>query len=292
VIRSALTSRIARCGLIAVLPIALLALTACGSSKKATKVSVTLTTAGKSTKVTAPKSVKGGLVEVTVHNKTKLPGDAQFVRLTGNHTAQEALKVVGGNSPKIPEWINGGGGPYNAKPGGTSTVTVNLPAGKYIVVNDEATQNGPGGGPPGYASLTVTSGDNGDLPSSTADITAKTVSKDKYAFDISGLKAGDNAVKFTNDSKGELHHVQAFPVNDGASLDQIKKVFASSGPPKGKPPVDFEGNVGTTVLNGKTDEVTHLNLKKGKYVFLCFLTDHDGGKPHFLKGLAKIEDIK
>jgi hypothetical protein len=290
--RSPLASRVWHCGLAAVLPVALLGMTACGKSHKATPVSVTLTPAGKSTKVTAPKSVKGDLVEVTVHNKSKGPGDAQFVHILGNHTAQETLKVVGGNGNKIPSWIHGGGGPYDVKPGGTGTATLNLAAGKYIVVNDEPSQGGPSSGPPGYASLTVTSGDTGSLPSSTADITAKTVSKDKYAFDISGLKAGDNTVKFTNDSKGELHHVQAFPVNDGATLDQIKKVFASSGPPKGKPPVDFAKGTGTTVLESKQDEVTHLNLQKGKYVFVCFLTDRDGGKPHFLKGLAKIEDVK
>jgi hypothetical protein len=282
--------RVWRGGIAAALLLASLAMVACGKSNKATPLAVTLKPAGKGGKFEVPKSVKGGLVEVTFHNKGKALADAQLIRLEGGHTVQDLLKTVRGK--KIPEWIHGGGGVGITRPGKTDTATVNLPAGSYVVFDDQGASEGQ---PPTYASLKVTQGDNGDLPSSTADITAKTVAKDKYAWNISGLKAGDNTIKFSNDSKNELHHVQAVRVTDPkASLSDVKKAIAQEGPPpKGqKPPIDPNTNLGTAALDGKTDEVTHLNLQKGKYVFVCFFNDRDGGKPHFLKGLAKFEEIK
>ncbi len=290
-IRTVLAGRVARCGLFAAVPVMLLALTACGGNgNEATPLAITFTASGKTGKFEAPKTVKGGLVEITFKNEDKKNNaTAQLARLDGNHTPQQFFKTVNAQDAKIPNWIHGGGGSSVTQPGKSDTTTVNLPAGNYVVFNSEAE------GQPAYVSLKVTSGDTGDLPSSTADITAKTVSKDKYAFDISGLKAGDNALKFANDSKDQLHEVQAFKVSDpNASLADVKKFLEQQGPPKKgqKPPIDFKSNVGTAVLDQKTDEVTHLTLQKGKYVFLCFLPDRDGGKPHFLEGLAKFADVK
>ena len=47
------------------------------------------------------------------------------------------------------------------------------------------------------------------------------------------------------------------------------------------------------MLDGKKKETTQLNLSKGRYAIVCFLTDRDGkGKPHFQEGMLKEVNIK
>jgi hypothetical protein len=272
-----------------------LALAACGGSNKAskpTKVAISITQAGKSTKYTVPKSIKGGLVELTVSNQAKGPHGAQLVKIEGNHTTQEALKVVNSNSPKTPSWVRGEGGLGGVGPGLSVKATLNLPAGKYLVTDS----GGPGSsGPPGYSSFTVTKGKDGDLPSTPTTVTGAEKGKDKFAWDISGsaLKAGRNTVTFKAEGKNSIHLLGAFRVTGNPSQAQIIKALKSSD--NGPPPkfVDTSSFYATAVLDGGKSQTTPLPIKQtGKWVLFCPLTDRDGGKPHFEEGMLKVVDVK
>ena len=118
----------------------------------------------------------------------------------------------------------------------------------------------------------------GELPKADAKITAK-----DYSFTSSGLKAGRNTIEFDNVGK-EIHHVIAFPYAAGTDFADVKKFFSQEGPPKGPPPVDFRGITGTAALEGGTKQITELELKRGKYAFICFISDRKGGPPHVAKG--------
>ena len=120
-----------------------------------------------------------------------------------------------------------------------------------------------------------------ELPSTPATITAK-----EYGFETSGLKAGKNEITFQNAGK-ELHHVIALPFNKGGTLAEVRKFTTSRGSPPGPPPVDFDNGVNTTVLDGGKAQVAELELKKGKYAFLCFISDRKGGPPHVVKGMLQ-----
>ena len=64
----------------------------------------------------------------------------------------------------------------------------------------------------------------------------------------------------------------------------LKDLEKENGPPPSY--VDQSVNYSTSVLDGGKSETTQLMLPKpGKYIFLCHLTDRDGGKPHFAEGL-------
>jgi hypothetical protein len=106
---------------------------------------------------------------------------------------------------------------------------------------------------------------------------------------LDGLKAGQNT--FTFDSKGDdaLHHVIAAPIKGDATIEDVKRALESNA---GPPPIDQNGIVGTAVIDGEKDEVTSLDLKPGRYAFICFLTDRDGGKEHFKEGLLAEQEIK
>jgi hypothetical protein len=286
------TNSARRLGLVAGSVAGLLALAGCGgSSTKPTKASLSISEQGKTASFTAPKSIKGGLVELNFQNKGKGPHGVQLVQYTGDHTAQEALKQVASSSAKTPSWLRAQGGTTPVIGGQSDTATLNLPAGNYLAIDSAALGGGPSGGPPATANLKVSSGDTGDLPSTDATVDAATAGKDKYSWDISGLKSGKNEVTFKSGGSDALHLIGAARVTGKApSLSQVKKDFASNGPPP--PYIDPRSSSFSPVLDGGSSQTLSLDLKPGKYVFFCPLTDRDGGKSHDQEGLLKFVTVK
>ncbi len=271
------------------------AIAGCGgsSSTEASKLSLSISEQGQAASFKAPKSAKGGLVDLSFSNKGKAPHGVQLVQYTGNHTADDALKVVGSNSDKTPEWVRAQGGTPAIPGGQTDTATLNLPEGNYVAVDSAVLGGGPGG-PPATAEVKFTSGDTGDLPSTPATVKAAKAGKDKYAWDISGLKAGKNTITFDSEGSDALHFILAVPVKGKAPpLSKLKSDFAKAG--SGPPPayLDFQNTQGTAILDGDSSQTTSLELKKpGQYVFFCPLTDRDGGKTHDQEGLLKVVTVK
>lgn len=267
--------------------------TGCGSSSnpKPTRLSMSISEQGKTASFQAPKASKGGLVEVSLRNNGKAPHGVQFVQYTSGHTAADVQKQLGSNSNKTPEWLKAEGGVGTVAPGATGTATVNLPAGNYVLV--DAANIGPSsGGPPANTTMTVSSGETGDLPSTPGKVVANETGKDQFAWDISGLHTGQNDITFESKGDQALHLILAVPVKGTAPpVDQIKQDFAKNGPPPSY--VDANSIQQSAVLDGGLSQTTHLNLQKpGQYIFFCPLTDRDGGKPHFEEGLLKVETVK
>jgi len=279
----------------ALVPVAVLALAACGSSKKksstaATAASATLTLSisesGRSASFTAPSTTKGGLVAVHLTNNGKKPHGAQLLRITGGHTVQDAIKATAGESNKTPDWIRAQGGIGGAAPGETAAATLDLPAGKYAIVDFAGAEEGPNAPQPAISQMTVTPGASAALPATGTTITAAAPAKDKYKWQISGpLKAGTNEITFASKGKDALHHVVAVRLSADVPVATVLKDLEKENAP---PPsyIDQSVNYSTAVLDGGKSETTQLILPKpGNYIFLCHLTDRDGGKPHFAEGL-------
>jgi len=188
------------------------------------------------------------------------------------------LSAAGGEGG-IPDWLHGAGGIGTVAPGQSGTATVLLEPGTYYAQDDEGDEGG-------IAKFEVTGeAAEAELPSTDATIVAS-----EYKFTTDGLKAGANRVTFDNAGE-ELHHAIAAPINDGKTIADVKKFFMSEGVPSGPPPVDFEAGVGTAVLDGGAKEVTDLELKAGRYAFVCFIPDREGGPPHFVKGMLQEVEI-
>lgn len=228
---------------------------------------------------------------INLSNKGKAPHGVQLIQYTGNHTMADVLKQLGTNSDVIPSWAKLDGGIGSVDPGATGAATVNLDAGNYVLV-DAAALGGPSSGPPATAGIKFSGGSAGDLPSTTADVTAATDGHDRYKWDISGLKAGKNDITF--DSKGDdaIHLILAAPLKGKVPpLSQIQKDLASNGPPPAY--VDPSAIQSTAVLDGGVTQTLSLDLKPGKYLFFCPLVDRDGkGKPHDQEGLLSVETVK
>jgi hypothetical protein len=280
--------------------VAALAVSACGKSKKksaakapgANTLSLTISDAGKTARYTAPTTVKGGLLTVSLTNDGKAPHQAQLAMI-GSHSPQEVFKIVSASgNVKVPAWLRAEGGVGATPPGKAGTATVNLQPGKYVVFDPP---NGPSGGsgPPAYSLFTVTAGAPGSLPSTPTTVTANEVGKDKFRWDLSGapLKPGVQSVTFDSKGKTALHLLAAFRVTGNPSKAELIKALKSNG----KPPafVDQSSFYSGTVLDGGKSQVQELALTKpGNWVLFCPLNDRDGGKPHFAEGLLKTVTVK
>jgi hypothetical protein len=261
------------------------------SSTEPTKVAMSISEQGKSATLEVPKSAKGGLVEIDFANKGKGPHGVQLVQYTGDHTSKDALGVLAAGGVETPEWIRGRGG-TPAIPGGESdSATLNLPAGNYVLI-DSNTLSAPGAGPPATAEVKFTEGDTGDLPDTPGTVKAASIGRDKYQWDISGLKSGKNDITFDSEGHNTLHFILAAPVKGNVADSKILSDFSGSrnGPPP--PYLDFPKAASSAVLDSGESQTTSLTLSKGRYVFFCPLTDRDGGKSHDQEGLVKVVTIK
>jgi hypothetical protein len=278
--------------------VATLALSACGSSKKSSSssvgntIEVSIAESGKTAKYSVPSSAKGGLATLRFTNNGKAPHSAQLVRIVGNHTPQEALKVIGSQSSKTPAWLRAEGGLGAVPPGSTQTATLDLEAGRYMVLDPP---NGPSGpsGPPPFSQFELSPGAKGKLPSTPTTVTAAQAGKDKYRWDISGeLKSGaPQEITFVSKGKDALHVITAVKVKGAAPSDaEIVKQLKSNGPPKF---ADVRTFTATAVIDGEKSQVTPISFQSpGKWVLFCELSDRDGGKSHFEEGLLKTVDVK
>jgi plastocyanin len=250
-----------------------------------TTLALSISEVGKKAKYSGAASVKGGLVTMQLTNSGKTPHGAQLIRILGGHTIEQALKTIGGQSNKTPNWLHAEGGIGIAIPGSTASATLDLPAGSYAIADVGAAESGQGG-PPAFTALTVTPAQSSAalMPSGTT-ITAAAPSKDHYKWEVSGpLKVGENEVTFESKGKEALHEVTAIRIIGNPSKAQILKDLSSNGPPPSY--VDQTSQAQTAVLDGGKSLITHLTFSKpGKYILFCHLNDRDGGKPHFKEGL-------
>jgi hypothetical protein len=218
-----------------------------------------------------PKSVEGGVVEISFTNSAKGDHSAQLVRAEQGHTPKEALAAGGawadGGKP-LPDWALVAGGVGDVEPGDTATVTQELAPGRYLIadLNSEAT-----------AEFEVT-GDAGagELPSDGGTIEAS-----EYEFTGSGLKAGSTPVLFANGG-GEPHFIAGIGIKPGKTIADVRKFFKTE---KGEPPIDESRSFSTALIEGGQRQSIEIEFEEGDYALLCFVPDRAGGAPHAVKGM-------
>jgi hypothetical protein len=242
-----------------------------GDSAAPERVALELSGSGKELTMKAPASVEGGVVELRFTNSAKKESDAQLVRLTGGHTADEALAAAeawAGEGKALPEWIELTGGVGTVKPSGTGTAIQELTPGTYMAVSTATNAS---------TEFKVTDGgDGGELPE-----TAGRVDASEYAFESDGLEQG--TVRVTVDNVGnEPHFVAASLLKPGKTLADVKRFVRTE---KGPPPIDFEETWDTSAMDGGGKQVVEVELKAGKYAMLCWVPDRAGGPPHAVKGM-------
>ncbi len=222
-----------------------------------------------------PATVKGGLTTISLTNpKTATYGiTLELTRTTSKKTEAEIRKAM--KSESIPSWALFSGGTATARPGTTTTATLNLAKGDWISSlgsNDQTLDEAP---PIGF--FTVSTGGTGTIPKAAAAIAMK-----DYGFEITGLKAGVTTVTASNPGKG-AHHVIMLKLMPGKTFADAQKYLMA------EPPKDLFDRKATTsvpTLQPGMSQTVDLDLTKGTYAFICYMPDKTGA-PHITKGMVK-----
>ena len=255
-----------------------------GEAAKPAVVSVVTTETGDGVRMrlSGGASLRPGVTRIDFRNDGKRPHEAQLIRVEGNHSQAEMLQVLerAGEGGPLPAWFRAGGGAGQTAPGTATTITVALEPGTYYVV-DTAEPEGENAKPyyerGGLAKFEV----RGERSAAEAPAVRGRVTAKEYSFTASGLAAGKNRVEFDNAGK-EPHHIVAAPIAPGKAIADVREFFRTE---KGRPPVAFDKFVTTSVIDGETTETVELELQRGDYAMLCFISDRKGGPPHVAKGM-------
>lgn len=274
--------------LAAALALAALSLASCGGDDDADEpqaLSVRASGNAERISVTQPKELEAGLVELRFRNTTRLPVNADLIRVDGNQSAEDVLGVVDSDEEgaRIPQWIHGAGGVGTTEPGGTTRATQVLEPGTHYLVSSAETEGEEEGPDTAIERFEVTgeAPEDAELPETDGRVVA-----DEYTFRASGLESGRRQIEFANVGR-ELHHMIAFPIRGDATINEVEEALTAERPPEGPPPVDFGGVVGTSVLDGGVEQTTTVNLRRGRNALVCFIPNRAGGPPHLELGMIK-----
>jgi hypothetical protein len=265
------------CALVAVLAAAL-ALSACGDdeeeggggqTEQPTTVAMSVSGSGRNVKMTAPKTVEGGVVKIEFSNEAKGDHGLQLGYVDEGHTPQEGLEAAaawGEEGKPLPAWVHLHGGVGTLRPGTRQSVTQELPAGRYFAVDIDSNA---------AAYFSVSGGGSGEQPSAPATITAS-----EYKFEATGLQAGKRQALVENAGE-EPHFIAAAQIKPGSTIEDVRKFVRTE---KGPEPF-AEGGFDTAIIDGGVAQTIELDAPAGKYAFMCFVPDRKGGPPHVAKGM-------
>jgi hypothetical protein len=261
-------------------------LAACGGEEKGSglaaetrTIKIELSGSGENLKMTAAKTVQGGILRIQFRNGAKGRHGVQLGYVLGDdHTPQEALRAAaawGEEGKPLPSWVHLQGGVGSIPSGTTRNVTQELPAGRYFAVDIDSnattffTVRGPGGG---------------QLQSAPARVEAS-----EYKFTASGLKGGKNQILVDNVG-AEPHFMLAAPIKEGKTIEDVRSFVRNE---RGQEPISEEGSFDTAIIDGGVQQVVEGELRSGTtYALICFVPDRGGGPPHAVKGMiseAKVQ---
>ena len=265
-----------------------LVISGCGDSgsDEPTVLRIGVSEKGKTASFSVPKSTTGGLVEVKLTNEGKAPHGGQFVRYEDGHTAAEALELLESESEKTPDWLRAEGGIGGVGGGESATATLNLEEGNFLI-SDAASF----GEKPATAELTVEGGSSGDLPGHRSHGDGGRNGRGQVR--LGRLRPDRRPDQITFDSEGDeaIHLIIAAPLKGKVPpLSQIKKEFGEEkeGPP---PPTSISKRRRAPRSSTAASRRRPVELKPGKYLFFCPLTDRDGGVPPLRDPGIELRDL-
>ena len=273
--------------LLTALALAAVALSGCGTQSQPTNApalasptaAVEVTLKGHDFSYEAPEQIAAGPVTLHFQNAGHEPHHAQLARLNDGVTLEQFQAALAKGEMEAFPLVTFVGGPGAVFPNQSSSVTLDLPPGQYVLICFFRSDDGT----PHFAKgmlkpLTVTAAGQTKPPEPEADVTIRM--KD-FHFDMpTELKAGQQVWKIVNDGP-QPHELQVIKLAPGKTIDDVAAFFQK---PEGPPPFDTLG--GMQGLNPGLSGWLNLDLQAGDYAALCYIPDPTTGQPHFALGMV------
>ena len=250
----------------------------------------------------APAQVEGGVVRLTLQNDGKLKHEAVVVEAGDtplDRLRQDLSPVVKGDGQPVPPYLHFRGGVSLVPGGSSSSASLALPAGKYVLVctltdADSQDPDAPAGTEPAAADAATFHFDRGmAVPfevkaANTAVMPATdgTVVARDWAFDLPPLTPGTKTLTFRNDGQQD-HSLGLSEFADGidaasakSSFDQFLAADVAGKPPPDNLPIPADvAFAGPLSAGGQTTFTVALKPSR-TYVFACYMADRAGGPRH------------
>lgn len=283
----------------AVLPLALVAVAACGTTdaKKPADSAVAAAPAAATPSSAAipvvtieasdyaykaPDTIPSGMMTVKLVNKGPELHHVQLVRFTGGKTYADftaGLKQMKPGDPP-PPWMETLAGPNTPVPGGTSEVMMSLEPGNYALIclipsPDKVPHLMKGMMKP----LTVVPATSAAAAAPASDVS---ITMTDYAWEVTpAITAGKHVIRLENQAT-QPHEMFIVRLEKGKTpLEMAQWTETMQGPPPGMPLGGTSGQQKGTVVYVPVD------LAPGEYALMCFIPDAKDGKPHYVHGMMK-----
>lgn len=234
-------------------------------------------------KFDAPAETPAGMTTFNLTNGGKELHHVTLIKLDSGKTMNDLMAGMKAMKPGTPPpgWVIPAGGPNAAAPGNSTSLTMNLEAGSYVLVCFIPDAKGVPHVMKGMAkALTVTPNAAANAAPPTSDVT---LTLSDYKFDFSApLTAGKHTIKISV-APGQPHEFTLFQLAPGKTAADIVKFVEGgmTGTPPGMPIGGVSG------ISSGRDAFFTVDLKPGDYAAVCFLEDGKDGKPHYTHGMTQ-----
>ena len=227
----------------------------------------------------APVSVPAGLTTFHLVNQGPSLHHLQLIKLNEGKTGDDFLAALKAGGPPAP-WAVLAGGPNPPEPGSTTTATVMLEPGNYIIVCFVPALDGMPHLMKGMLRPLTVVGPPREAAEPAADLVIKLVDFD---FQLSGpLAAGHRTIRVEN-AAGQPHEVALVRLQPGKTAED----FGAWGmKPEGPAPGAVFGGISGIMPGAHAFAI--VDLPAGDYALMCFFPDGKDGKPHFAHGMMKM----
>ena len=259
-----------------------------GDDPKAAKANVVTVTATDFA-FQAPDTIAAGRTTIRLLNKGPEFHHVWLIRLEQGKTLKDLMEATKDHGP-LPKWAVDVGGPNTPMPGGETSATLDLEAGKYVMVCVIPSMKD---GQPHFMKgmvKEVTVAKRGGVVQAgktVAPATDVVMTLDDYDFRLSSpITSATKSIRFVNVAE-QSHEAVIVKLSPGATVQEFLQAMEK---PQGPPPGALIGGI-TGIAKGRTNEVP-TTFTPGEYALICFVPDAKDGKPHLVHGMVKQFSVK
>jgi hypothetical protein len=237
----------------------------------------------------APDTIAAGRTTIRLVNKGPDLHHVWLIKLDQGKTLKDLMEATKNHGP-LPKWAVDVGGPNTPMPGGETSATLDLEAGKYVMVCViPAMKDGQPHFMKGMVREVTVAKRSGVAQAgvAVAPVSDVVMTLDDYDFRVSSpITTATKSIKFVNVAE-QTHEAVIVKLNPGTTVQQFLQAMEK---PQGPPPGALIGGI-TGIAKGRTIEVP-TTFTPGEYALICFVPDAKDGKAHLAHGMVKQFSVK